>query len=227
MPGGRKPDGEGRTSRNWRPTHPFKAGGIYWRTEEDYLQWKKEYNARRSARAKEIAAGAPKGPQGPKHPKSAGSGASTNKWRPTHQYKRRGRWWRSEEEYKKFADGQALRKRAIRNEVSIEHQLEIERQTQSAIKATLSRENHLQQEFMRLKAKHGLHPRATRATLKNAYAHTLDPEIKQFFHLESVAMMKADEKLHAIREMFLSGTRPQEILYRTALMVGVAMKEKQ
>lgn len=219
------PTGKGRTSSHQLPSHPFKGGNKYWRSEEDFLAWRKEYNEKRNKRAREIAAGSP--PRKPGNPRAGGCGASSHKWRPTHQFKRRGRWWRSEEEYRKFAEGQALKKRAIRNEVSIDHQLEIERQTAAAIQASLKREDQLAREFIRLKEKHGLNKRATRATLKNVYAQTLDPEIKRFFHLESIALMKADEKLNAIRELFLSGARPTDILYRTALMVGVTMKEKQ
>lgn len=222
---GRCKEGTGRTSRIWRSTHPFHGSGLYWRSEEDYLAWKKEYNDKRRVRAEEIANGGPR--RKPGNPKAAGAGASSMKWRPTHQIKKRGRYWRTEEDYKIFADGQALKRRAERNEVSIQRQLEIERQTQIAIDAADKREEFVAKEFVRLKEKHGLRKYARRAELKTVYARTLDPEIKQFFHLESVAQMKADERLHAIRELFLSGARPQEILYRTALMVGVAMKEKQ
>lgn len=221
------PNGQGRSSKHRRDSHTYYGQGLYWRSEEDFFAWKKEYNEKRSARAREVANGAPKHNTVPKNPRMRGQGASSNKWRPTHPYKRRGRWWRNEEEYRKFADGQALKKRAVRNEVSIDKQVEIELQTEVALKANKKRKESLNKEFMRLKEKHGLRKNAMRVELKNAYARTLDPEIKAFFHLESIAQMKADEKLHAIRDLFLSGARPQEILYRTALMVGVAMKEKQ
>lgn len=224
---GRPRNGQGRTSTNWLPTHTYHAANKYWRSEEDYLKWKEEYSERRSTRKKEIAEGSPKRNPGPKRAHLAGKGASSKKWRPTHQYKRQGLWWRSEEHFRIYADAQALIKRAVRNEVSIEHQLEIERQTSFAVQSRLKQEQELAKQFANLKAKHGLRKKAMRSELKNVYARTLDPEIKQFFHLESIAVMKADEKLNAIRELFLSGSRPQEIMYRTALIVGLVMKEKQ
>ena len=222
------PDGEGRSSKKWRKTHRFKGAGRYWRSEEDFKAWQEEYNAKRRKDLEAFRKDNPPKSRAPHNPRAAGQGIMSMKPRPTHPYYARGKYWLSEQHFRVWADEQALKKRADRNEVSIDRQLEIEAQARASLVLATKREDKIHAEFNRLKQKHGLRKNATRIELRNVYAKTLDPEIKMFFHLESVALMKADEKLEAIREMFLTpGIRPQDILYRTALMVGVAMKEKQ
>lgn len=220
-------NGEGKSSRKWRSTHRFKGGGVYWRTEQDYLDWKADMNAKRRAKTVEMRLTTPKQSTAPKNPRMKGQGVSSTKQTAEHTIYRWGRWWRTEADYQAFRNKQIIKKRADRNEVSPERQMQIEREARAAILAAQNREEQIRHEFMRLKEKHGLPKRATRVMLQNVYARTLDPEIKQFLHLESIAQMKAEERLLAIRELFLSGAKPQDILYRTALMVGINVKAKQ
>lgn len=222
------PDGQGRTSAKWRSTHRFKGGNCYWRSEEDFLKWKEEVNAKRRQQTVEMRLTTPKKSTAPKNPGGRkGQGITSTVRTEEHTLYRWGRWWRNEEDYEYWRQGQMLKKRADRNEVSPERQMQVEREARAAIKAQQDREEKLRKEFMRLKEKHGLPKRATRIMLQNVYARTLDPEIKQFLHLESIAQMKAEERLLEIRKMFLSGMKPQDILYRTALMVGINVKAKQ
>lgn len=220
---GAVPNGQGRVSRKWTSTHRFKAGGYYWRTEEDYKAWRVEQNKIHAEKVARLQG--EKKPNGPSNRK--GSGLSCTQKTPTHQYYAWGRYWVSREAYEEKRKQWLMTRNAVKNEISIDHQMEIEVELRSAVNRARAKEQKMSDEFMRLKLKHGLPRGATRMALKNVYARTLDPEIKQFFHLESTVALKADERLHAIRELFLSGLKPQEILYRTAIMVGVAVKEKQ
>lgn len=217
--------GSGKSSKTWLPTHQFKKYGVWWRSEEDFKVFQKEFLAKRRETKKRLE---PEGrPRKPKHGLE-GRGVTSTVWRPTHQFYAWGRYWPSEEVWRERREHNALRNRANRNEVSIEHQVKMERQIDLAEKIYFRREQALQKEFDRLRAKHGLSPIANRRALRIAFNRTNDPEILRFFHMQSIATMGSEEKLKDIRALFSTpGIKPIDIIYRTALIVGVEMKEKQ
>jgi hypothetical protein len=62
--------------------------------------------------------------------------------------------------------------------------------------------------------------------LKGVYDRTKDPEIAKFLQLRDQTTASDAEKLARIRKLFLSGENPYEILYQTALMVGINLRKK-
>jgi hypothetical protein len=62
--------------------------------------------------------------------------------------------------------------------------------------------------------------------LKAVYNRTRDPEIGKFLLLQDRMTTTDAEKIARIRKLFLSGKNPYDILYETALMVGIGMRKK-
>ena len=147
-----------------------------------------------------------------------------------HQYPGWGRWWVSEEEFKKYRDRQVLAKRARKagyDYTQLDEFVEMESHVLRAVETSRQRDKRLAFEFRRLKKKYGLAPNCNRIHLKAVYDRTKDPEIAKFLQLRDQNTATDAEKLARIRKLFLSGENPYEILYQTALMVGINLRKNK
>ena len=145
-------------------------------------------------------------------------------------YKRWGKYWVSEEKFNEYAKRESARKRAKdagwpRDRV--EEFMEMEKQAHDATKLLRQRERKIRIEFDRLRLKHGLSLKANRQQLRKAWERTGDPEILAFLHLQSTLTMGDNERVDQIRKLFLSGAQPYDILYRTAIIVGIDLKGRK
>lgn len=208
--------GKGRSSREKLPTHQIWSDGRWWRTEKDarrHRQLKYEWRKR---------------PKGEKVDRPGGYGESSAIWRETHQFKRAGRYWRSEEAYKRAYNRHKLAKEASDAGLSIEDYIETRDKGREAMRQSLNRDRYLKAELKRLKKKHGMNPGANRTHLGALYVKTRDPEIRDFLLLHDSIKSTSDQKVARIRELLLDGKHtPLDILYQTALIVGIQMKAKK
>lgn len=207
--------GTGRTSPVETPNHPYFKYGLWWKSEADFLEWK------------EVKKGKREPPKTRRRAHNAGKGITSEKWRPSHQFKGWGLWWRSEEEFLKHRDYTAKRVSAYRAGMAVDDFIKMKAETQDAIAMSKKLEAKFTERLRYLKAKHGLPDRCNRTHLLAAFAKTGDPEIKEFLYMDAHSKMNAEEKLHRIRELFLDGHKPLDIMYQTALIVGIRLGEKQ
>jgi len=158
-----------------------------------------------------------------------GTGVGSTVRTERHTIKRWGRWWVSEEEFLKYRERQVLRKRAKTagyDYTQLDEFLEMEKATHGAIETARSREKWTQRELRRLKKKHGLGPRANRTHLKKVYERTGDEEVAAFLRILTTVTASDAEKLAHIRKLFMSDLNPYDILYQTALTVGIQLRKK-
>lgn len=158
-----------------------------------------------------------------------GEGVGSKVKTPRHQFFGWGRWWVSEEEFQKYRDRQILRKRAKNagyDYTQLDEFVEMESHVQRAVETSRQRDKRLTFEFRRLKKKYGLPANCNRIHLKAVYDRTQDPEIARYLQLRDTQTTTDAEKLARIRKLFLSGENPYEILYQTALMVGINLRKK-
>jgi hypothetical protein len=158
-----------------------------------------------------------------------GEGVGSTHKTDRHQFYGWGRWWVSEEEFQKYRDRQVLTKRA-RNAgydyTQLDEFVEMERHVLEAVDTTRKKDKRITAELRRLKKKHGLPAHCNRMHLKAVYNRTRDPEIGKFLLLQDRMTTTDAEKIARIRKLFLSGKNPYDILYETALMVGIGMRKK-
>ena len=202
--------GAGLRSRVPLPSHPFKGHGMYWRNEKDFIAFKKK-------RAKERKVKVPK--------KRIGYGVSCQQRTAEHRIKRAGRWWKSEEDYKRFYRETELAKKAAAAGLSLDEYVETKRKATEARQSSTNRSKYLKAELNRLREKHGLPKASNRTHLEHVYIVTRDEEVRNFLLLHSAATLTADEKIARIRKLFLSGEKPLEILYQTAIVCGINMRK--
>lgn len=85
----------------------------------------------------------------------------------------------------------------------------------------------MKNELNRLRTKHGLPVTANRTHLKKAYERTGDPDIAAYLNIQNTLTASDSEKVAKIRKLFLDGElSPVEILYETALVVGINLRKK-
>lgn len=148
---------------------------------------------------------------------------------PNYPYKRWNKYWVSREVFEAYAKREAARKRASDAgwpRERVDEFMEMEKQARDATKLLKQRERKTRLEFDRLRLKHGLSLKANRQQLQKAWERTGDPEILAFLHLQSTLTMGDKERIDRIRKLFLSGAQPYDILYQTAIIVGVDIGRK-
>jgi hypothetical protein len=206
--------GTGASSRVKTETHTIYKDGRWWRTRKD---WERHREKKREWRKKN-----------PSERRRIGYGASSKEWLETHQFQKAGRYWRSEEDYKRAYNKHKLAREAAEAGLSIERYIEIRDKSREAYELSTKRSKFLKDELHRLKAKYDMKPSENRRHLAAKYVETRDPEIRNFLLLHDSVTSTSDEKITRIRNLILDGKhKPIDILYQTALIVGIAMKEKQ
>lgn len=222
-----KPAGEGRSSTVQTETHTIKYGASWYRTQEDVDQVK-EYN-RLLSRAKRRGFNTLEEYLATNPDTSRPDSKSSKKWKPTHTIKSHGVYWRSQEDLQEYRARQALIKRA-RNAgydySQLDEFIKLEGGVQKATDLAKARERRNEKEFQRLKKKHGLDRYANRIHLRAAYDRTKDPEIAAFLNILTTEDATNEKKIAEIRKLFLSGKNPYDILYQTALIVGINLRKK-
>lgn len=206
--------GTGASSRVQTDTHTIYKDGRWWRTRKD---WERHREKKREWRKKN-----------PTERRRIGYGASSKEWLETHQFQKAGRFWRSEEEYKRASNRHRLAREAAVAGVSIERYIELKDKSREAFELGVKRTKYLKGELRRLKAKYNMKPSESRIHLAALYVKTQDPEIRDFLLMHDSVNSTSDEKIARIRQLMLDGKhKPLDILYQTALIVGISMKEKQ
>lgn len=149
----------------------------------------------------------------------------------THQVRGWGHWWRSQEELDEYSRDQTFKRRAraagYHSEQEMEEFRKRENRATESLDKVRNRERWIQAEMNRLKLKHGLGAQANRSHLKAAGERTGDPEIRFLFGVMTTATMNDTQKLNEIRQLFLDGKPPAEILYTTAMICDVKLRRKQ
>lgn len=206
--------GKGASSRVKTETHSFYGDGRYWRSPKE---WERHREKKREWRQKN-----------PIERKRMGYGASSKEWLETHQFRKAGRYWRSEEDYKRAYNKHRLARDAAEAGLSIERYIETRDKSREAYELSTRRSKFLKAELRRLKEKYNMKPSENRRHLAAKYIETRDPEIRDFMLMHDSVTSTSDEKVARIRELMLDGKhKPLDILYQTALIVGISMKEKQ
>lgn len=208
--------GKGASSRVRTDIHTLLIHGRWWRTRKDW----ERFNEKKKEWRRKKAEGEPTD--------RGGYGASSKEWRETHQFQRAGRFWRSEEDYKRSYNRHKLAREAAEAGLSIERYIEVRDKSREAYELSTKRSKFLKSELHRLKAKYNMKPSENRRHLAAKYIETRDPEIRDFLLLHDSITSTSDEKIQRIRSLILDGHhKPIDILYQTALIVGIQMKANQ
>lgn len=139
-----------------------------------------------------------------------------------------GKWWRNAEDLEEYKERQALVKRAREagyDYTQIDEFVEMERNTRDAMKRAVSRERWVKREMARLRKKYDLPPQANRTHLGKVYERTKDPEVAALLNILMTQSDSDAAKIAHIRKLFLSGKNPYDILYETALLVGISLRK--
>jgi hypothetical protein len=159
-----------------------------------------------------------------------GSGIASMKQTKAHTIRGWGRWWKTQEDLDAYAEMQKLQRRARDAGYGL-HQIdefrELENRTRRGLDSLRNREKWVKAEMARLKKKHGLPSHANRAHLKAVAERTGDPELFSFLSIMSTATLNDTERIAQIRQLFLEGRTYAEIIYETAHIVGIKLKEKK
>jgi len=159
-----------------------------------------------------------------------GSGVASMKETKVHTIRGWGRWWKNQEDLDAYADLQKLQRRARAAGYAL-HQIEefraLEQRTQRGLDSLMNREKWVKAETARLKKKHGMPPHANRVHLRAVAERTGDPELFSLLSIMSTASMDDTARIAQIRQLFLEGRTYAEIIYETAHIVGIKLKEKK
>jgi len=148
---------------------------------------------------------------------------------PTHTIKGEGVWWRNLDDLEEYRKHQRLIKRAKHagyDYTQLDEFEAMEGNVYRAVELSKRRDRRNYNELKRLKAKHGLASHANRIHLKAAYEKTKDPEIAAFLGILASEDTTNEKKIAEIRKLFMSGINPYDILYQTALIVGINLRKK-
>lgn len=148
---------------------------------------------------------------------------------PDHTIKGWGHWWRTQEDLDAYKRDTQFKRRARKAgfyDGEYEEFRRLETQIGHGLEDIQKRERWVRHEMARLKAKHGLPKNANRQRLKTVAERTKDPELFALLNLMTTASMNDTEKLQRIRMLFLDNKPPAEILYQTALTVGINLRKK-
>jgi len=219
--------GEGLTTTTRTDTHTIKYGQRWYRTQAD-VDRVKERN-RLMSRAKRAGFKTVEEYLATKPDTSRRESKSSVHRTNTHCIKGEGVWWRTAEDLEEYRVRQRLLKRA-RNAgydyTQLDEFIEMEGNVTKAVELSMRRERRNDNEMKRLKRKHGLGAQTNRMHLRAVYDRTRDPEIAAFLNLISLEDTTNEKKIAEIRKLFLSGKNPYDILYQTALIVGINMRKK-
>jgi hypothetical protein len=146
----------------------------------------------------------------------------------THPIKGWGWYWRNQEDLdaykKKLNDARRARTAGFGDDV--EKFLKADAQADQAMAEVRSRQRFITHEMNRLKKKYGLGASANRTHLKVLAARTQDPDLMNLLNMMASKDLNDHEKIARIRKLFLEGRTPTDILYQTALIVGIQLRKK-
>jgi hypothetical protein len=226
--------GKGKTSNVPTELHTIQYSGKYWQSQQDVDEFRAKKMLLNEARRhgydastldqylEDKAAGKVKVVK-------KGLGVCSTKPTALHQVWGDGKWWRTTEDLHNYRKRQALVKRAKKagyDYTQVDDFLEIEKATHDAVDLTIRRERRDKDAMNRLKAKYGLPSHANRRHLNALFARTKDEEIARVLNMISQRNDTDADRVARIRKLFLSGAAPYDILYQTALIVGINLRKK-
>lgn len=167
-------------------------------------------------------------PNAGKVPANKGKGKMSKCWTPEHKIKGWGWYWRTQEEldaYKKKINDKKRAKAAGFGD-DVEKFLEADEQADRALGEVRNRQRFITYEMNRLKKKYNLGASANRTHLKALAARTQDPDLMNLLNMIASKDLNDHEKIARIRKLFLEHHTPADILYQTALIVGIQLRKK-
>lgn len=201
------------TSKVRTETHTVFGHGKWWLSQEHFDAYKAKKEAYRLKN----------------HPRSRPLIAVTSIRRDElHTVYGHGKWWLNHGDLEEYKNRQALVKRAREagyDYTQIDEFVEMESNTRDAIRRAKTRERWVRREMTRIKKKYDLPPQANRTHLGKVYERTKDPEVAALLNILMTQSDSDAAKIAHIRKLFLSGKNPYDILYETALLVGISLRK--
>jgi hypothetical protein len=149
---------------------------------------------------------------------------------PNHPFPKWGRWWVSQQAWEEYRDFDNQRRRRVvagKFHCETEEFVEMEKQTLAILNERSRHDQRVKRAMQAIREKYGMHPHTNRHHFRLLYERTGDQDVKALLTMISAAPLNDTQKLQRIRQMFLDGKTPGEILYATAIMVGVNLRKNQ
>lgn len=105
--------------------------------------------------------------------------------------------------------------------------VKVHKQASQGLDSLKRREKWIKHEMTRIRKKYDLPSRANRSHLKSVYERTKDPDIFYLLNFMGSSTLNDTERLNAIRRLFIEGKPPGEILFQTAVLLGIDIRKKQ
>ena len=149
---------------------------------------------------------------------------------PNHQFFKWSQWWSSEEAFEEYRRDQNQKRKMNRHGYEL-HQVEkfreMETEARDLIAERKRHDHRVRLAMQQIRKKYNMDPHTHRGHFKALYLRTGDPDVKLLLNMISTAPLIDTQKLERIRQMFLDKKSPADILYTTALMVGINLRKTQ
>lgn len=149
---------------------------------------------------------------------------------PRHQFFKWGQWWSSEQAWDEYRRHSNERRRGATvgyYACQTPEFLEMEKQALDLLNKRKSHDERVKRAMAAIRKKYNMDRHTNRHHFRLLYEKTGDKDVKALLELISTAPLNDTQKLERIRQLFLDKRSPADILYSTALIVGLNLRKTE